>query len=111
MARVSTSRKETNMRKHIYSRDQFKDGGVYKWDEDEGMWYELKTDFGYWNHILYTDPGEACDLGTAIEIDYFENLPVEMLDPVLRLIRDYQVDEDGNESDQEHWFARWEESE
>ena len=84
--------------------------GDEPWDEDEGMWYEVKTDFGYWNHILYTDPGEACDLGTAIEVDYFENLPVEMLDPVLQIIRDYQVDEDGNESDQKHWFARWEES-
>lgn len=96
------------MREYIHHRDRFRDGGVYKWDEDEEMWYETKTDFGYWDHILYMDPGEACDLGTVIEVDYFDSLAADMLDPVLHLIRDYQEDEDGEE---QHWFARWEESE
>ena len=43
-----------------------------------------------------------------MEVDYFERPPIDMEDPVIHLIRDYGEDE---ETGEQHWFARWEESE
>ena len=47
VAGVSTDRKRVHRRQAIYHRDSFRDGGVYKGDEDDRLWYAAGTGCGY----------------------------------------------------------------